>query len=81
VTPTLKSRAITYARRYPGQSATQIAHALKAKPCSVSGILHRACAAGDLVRTEAKSDLCHWNVRGGGGPAGGHRYGPIGWTP
>lgn len=61
----IKSRAITYARRYPGQSATQIAHAVGAHPATVSHELYQAVKRGMLVRTD------------GGGPAGGHTYGPV----
>lgn len=77
--PTIKQRAITYARRYPGQSATQIAHALRAKPTTVSAILYRAVQAGELARsvTRTPDGHGHWHVRDGGGPAGGHTYGPV----
>jgi DNA-directed RNA polymerase specialized sigma24 family protein len=51
VKKTIKQRAITYARRYPGQSATQIAHALRAKPATVSSVLHKACESGALARS------------------------------
>jgi hypothetical protein len=73
---TLTKRTITYAKRYPGQSATQIANALRAKASSVSSILHKAVARGQLERSTAdwsgKGNF--WNVAGGGGPAGGHIY-------
>lgn len=77
--PTIKSRAIAYARRYPGQSATQIANALRANPSTVSAVLYRAVKAGELVRTETRvpDGHGHWNVRDGGGPGGGHTYGPV----
>jgi DNA-binding MarR family transcriptional regulator len=76
---TIKQRTITYARRYPGQSATQIAHAIRAKASTVSSVLHKACARGELVRSDVESTdgRCHWHSRGGGGPAGGHVYGPV----
>lgn len=72
----LRQRAVTYAQRYPGNSATQIAHALKAKPSSVSSILYAAVQRGELSRSETTHNGFHWHARGGGGPAGGHTYGP-----
>lgn len=75
----LSKRAVTYARRWPGQTATQIAHALRARPSTISSALHKAVAAGELVRTTAEwgGKGNYWNVMGGGGPGGGHRYGPT----
>lgn len=73
----IKKRAITYARRYPGQSATQIANALKANPSTVSSVLYAACKAGELVRSERVALPGGWWGKGGGGPAGGHVYGPV----
>lgn len=76
---TIKARAIRYARRYPGQSATQIAHAIGARPSTVSAELYHAVKRGELVRTEAawSGRGNFWNVAGGGGPGGGHTYGPT----
>jgi hypothetical protein len=44
-------RAVRYARRYPGKTATEIAHAIKADPASVSSALNKAARAGLLTRT------------------------------
>jgi hypothetical protein len=70
-------RAVTYARRYPGQSATQIAHALRAKPTTVSAALYRAVQAGELMRSNPVVGADHWAPKQGGGPRGGHVYGPV----
>ena len=75
---TIKKRALAYARRYPGQSATQIANALRAKPGTVSSILYLAVREGALTRTpKAWIGFTHWHAKGGGGPAGGYVYGPA----
>lgn len=75
--PTIAQRAIRYARAYPGHSATQIAHALKANPCTVSAALYRAWRDGKVSRSEVTltGPGTHWNPSGGGGPRGGHVYG------
>ena len=62
---TTSSRAIEYARRYPGCTAVQIAHALGIghKHTSVLSALHRAERSGRVVHTN------------GAGPRGGMVWG------
>ena len=65
---TMTSRVLRYARRYPGQSATQIANALRARPSTVSGMLQKAWRRCELDRLDFS------------GPRGGNGYGPCGWA-
>jgi hypothetical protein len=74
---TLTKRAITYAKKYPGRSATEIANALHARPSSVSSILYRACRAGLLTRREGEASAGPWHRKDGGGPSGGASYYPA----
>ena len=75
---TLTKRAISYARKYPGRTATEIANALRAKPSSVSSILYRASKTGLLERKEGEpSREVPWQREGGGGPLGGATYYPC----
>jgi hypothetical protein len=74
---TLTKRAITYTKKYPGRSATEIANALHARPSSVSSILYRACRAGLLTRREGEASAGPWHRQNGGGPSGGATYYPA----
>jgi len=62
---TLREALLKYVYEYPGQSATQIAHALDIKPSTASAYLYEASQFGKLVR---KQD---------GGPRGGMTYYPL----
>ena len=60
---TLTGRAISYARRHPGHTATEIAHALKARPATVSGVLFKAVRRKKLSRyllIKPKPRLAGW---------------------
>ena len=47
---TIHQRAIRYAERYPGKTATEIANALRESPATVSKALYRAWLRNQLIR-------------------------------
>ena len=63
---TLTSRLRSAVARKPGRTATQLAHALKADPASVSSLLYRWVVSGSLFRTTGVK-----------GPRGGWTYFPV----
>ena len=61
----IEKRVLEYVDLHPGKTATQVAHALRARPGTVSGILNRLSKAkGGLKRVD------------GVGPRGGYGYYP-----
>ena len=47
---TIHQKAVRYARRYPGKTATDIANAIKENPATVSKSLYRAWRKKELSR-------------------------------